>query len=250
MLAANGATGIAAGRSKSPVDLPPETAREPSTSTYIRADVENGDDVSRLLHEIKARHGRLDAIVHAAGILRDVAASRKRVLAKALSVIAPKARGFRHSRGLTPAEEDLDLFIMFSSLRGGRQTMGPDGLHTANGFLDGFAERWREALRAKGRSAPAGQSHRLAPVERGGMQVHPDAAAMYRWLGMRPMATSDGRRSPKRLPPRKPVVAVAGDAGKIRAAWLTGGKPPTLQKRCIHIGTKRGALHSGWTSAT
>ncbi len=223
MLAANGATVIAAGRSKSPVDLPPETAQGPSTIEYIRADVGSRDDVSRLLREIKARHGRLDAIVHAAGVLRD-GRLKEKGLGEALSVIAPKARGAVILDELT-AEEDLELFIMFSSLAAVVGNPGQTDYACANGFLDGFAE-WREALRAKGKRSGRTISIDWPLWKEGGMQVHPVAAAMlYRWLGMRPMATSDGLKalSEAIAAPASRIVAVAGDAGKIRAA-LTGGK--------------------------
>ncbi|MBX7075593.1 MAG: SDR family NAD(P)-dependent oxidoreductase, partial [Pirellulales bacterium] len=103
----------------------------------VAADIANSIDVRRLFSEIQARHGRLDGIVHAAGVLRDrvVALMDRETLA---AVLAPKVAGSWHLHQESQRFE-LDFFCLFSSLSSLTCGEGQANHAAANAFQDALA---------------------------------------------------------------------------------------------------------------
>nr|WP_175429057.1 ketoreductase domain-containing protein [Lysobacter enzymogenes] len=131
---------VLAGRSEPTPALAAEVAALQSAGLrveYVRADIADERQAQALLHEVRARHGGTDGIVHAAGVLDDGYLARKRA-AQALGVLAPKVAGLDHldrAHGAAP----LEFLICFGSIGGALGSAGQGDYAAANGFMRAFA---------------------------------------------------------------------------------------------------------------
>jgi acetylornithine/succinyldiaminopimelate/putrescine aminotransferase/predicted amino acid dehydrogenase/acyl carrier protein len=100
----------------------------------VAVDVGDVDAVRRLVADIRERHGRLDAIFHSAGVLRDGLLQGKQ-LASVADVFRPKVSG---ALALDAARDDVPL-VLFSSVVGWLGNVGQADYAAANRFLDSFA---------------------------------------------------------------------------------------------------------------
>lgn len=103
----------------------------------LRADVADAEAVARALDGMAAQMPPLAGVVHAAGLLADktIAQLDGRLLA---AVAAPKVRGAWVLHCLT-AREDLDFFVLFSSVASLLGSPGQGNYSAANAFLDALA---------------------------------------------------------------------------------------------------------------
>src|SRR5690606_17792925 len=102
---------------------------------------------------IRARYGRLDGVIHAAGALRDSFLLSK-TEEELLEVFAGKVAGVVNLDEAT-AQDKLDFFAMFGSIAGVAGNVGQADYATANAFLDEYARRraaWVEKGKRYGRS--------------------------------------------------------------------------------------------------
>ena len=186
---------------------------------YVAADVSRADDVRRVLAETRDRFGRLDGIVHGAGVLRD-SLLRRKTADELAAVLAPKVHGSFHLDAQT-AGDDLDFFVCFSSLAAIGGNAGQCDYAYANHWMDSFAAR-REAQRAAGLRRGRTLSLNWSLWAEGGMQLDAPTEAFFRKnLGIRPLATEVGLRAFRQaLALDRPQVAVLeGVRDKIEAAW-------------------------------
>ncbi|MGE7384800.1 SDR family NAD(P)-dependent oxidoreductase [Streptomyces sp. NPDC004126] len=115
---------------------------------YHRADVTDGAAVRAVVADVRARHGRLDGIVHGAGVLRDGLLREKRA-ADFAEVFAVKVAGARHlaaaaaEHGTGPAPRFLALFGSVAGVYGNR---GQCDYAAANDALDTLARTWAESF--------------------------------------------------------------------------------------------------------
>ncbi|MCC4246111.1 non-ribosomal peptide synthetase [Stappia indica] len=188
--------------------------------SHAVADLSDAQSAQALVDGIRARHGRLDGVFHAAGVLRDEALQKK-TATQLREVFAPKVRGLVNlDRALGTAP--LDFLVLFSSISGVLGNPGQGDYGAANGFLDGFAED-REARRRRG----ACQGRTLSipwPLWRdGGMGM--DAATealMRRTTGLVPLETAAGVNVLAALladeiaPGAARVLVTAGERERIR----------------------------------
>jgi FkbH-like protein len=107
---------------------------------YFQADVSNGADVDHLIQTIKEQYGKISGIFHCAGVLRDSFIAKKEK-AEIDAVLAPKVQGTLLLDTAT-RDQDLDFFVLFSSLSGVLGNAGQSDYAYANHFLDSFSE-WR-----------------------------------------------------------------------------------------------------------
>ena len=158
---------------------------------YRSADVGDAAAVQALVRDIQARHGRLNGVIHAAGLLSDAYLMQKSAN-DVDRVLAPKVSG---TLALEAATRDigLDFLVLFSSTAGVLGNPGQADYATANAFMDAFARQARPA-------AQGGPGRVLSiawPLWRdGGMAV--DAAterALLQRLGMLPLEAEDGLRA-------------------------------------------------------
>ncbi|MCB5183300.1 SDR family NAD(P)-dependent oxidoreductase [Streptomyces sp. SMC 277] len=111
---------------------------------YHRADVTDEAAVRAVVADVRARHGRLDGIVHGAGTLRDALLRDKEPAAFA-EVFATKVTGARHlaaaaaDHGASPAPRFLALFGSVAGVYGNR---GQCDYAAANDALDTLARAW------------------------------------------------------------------------------------------------------------
>ncbi|WP_096716360.1 SDR family NAD(P)-dependent oxidoreductase [Paraburkholderia acidicola] len=116
---------------------------------YEQVDVARREAVEALVARITAEHGRLDGVLHIAGVLRD-SYILKKDRASFEQVLAPKLLGTAHldraTRGLA-----LDFFVMFSSSAAIFGNLGQVDYASANGFMDAYAA-YRQAQGGCGRS--------------------------------------------------------------------------------------------------
>ncbi|HEY8358514.1 MAG TPA: SDR family NAD(P)-dependent oxidoreductase, partial [Ramlibacter sp.] len=156
----------------------------------MQVDIADATTVDRMVQAIVERHGRIDGVVHAAGVVRDGFLLHKS--ADALrAVFAAKVAGTVHldaaTRGLP-----LDFFVLFSSAAAALGSAGQADYCAANGFLDAFAQHRHALVRAGERR---GRTVAIAwPWWRdGGMRPAGDAGA-HLPAGLAPLETTQGFR--------------------------------------------------------
>ncbi|MBF6212922.1 SDR family NAD(P)-dependent oxidoreductase [Nocardia puris] len=134
--------------SRRPLDAPAaallaDIAAAGGEAVHVRADVSVAADAERVASIARATFGRVDAIFHAAGVLRDgllVTTDRD----DARAVLAPKLSGAVH---LTRAIPESPLLVLFSSVSAVLGNPGQADYAAANRFLDAFAETFTGAGR-------------------------------------------------------------------------------------------------------
>ncbi|WP_376743860.1 SDR family NAD(P)-dependent oxidoreductase [Ensifer canadensis] len=137
----SGATLVISGRSSEPTGLPELqqiAQRAGAIVEYLCVDIAKAEDVERGLAQILASHGRLDGIIHSAGVVND-AYMRRGVAEDASAVFASKIHGSLHLDQATRAL-NLKFFVVFSSL----SALGSPGqvaYAVANAFLHQFSVR-------------------------------------------------------------------------------------------------------------
>ncbi|MCA1909930.1 MAG: SDR family NAD(P)-dependent oxidoreductase, partial [Magnetospirillum sp.] len=157
---------------------------------YVAADIADAPATQALVDGIRARHGHLDGIVHAAGILDDGLLAAKTPAGLA-AVLAPKVAGAVNlDRAIGDA--DSDFFVLFASIAAVTGSSGQTDYAAANGFLEGFATG-REVRRRAG--LVQGRTIAVAwPLwAEGGMRLDAQAEAMMtRTTGLVPLPSADG----------------------------------------------------------
>ncbi|MER6250449.1 SDR family NAD(P)-dependent oxidoreductase [Streptomyces sp. NPDC001584] len=115
---------------------------------YHCADVTDERAVRAVVAGVRERHGRLDGIVHGAGVLRD-GLLRDKHPADFAAVFTTKVDGARHlaaaaaEHGSWPAPRFLTLFGSVAGVYGNR---GQCDYAAANDALDGLAHTWAESF--------------------------------------------------------------------------------------------------------
>ncbi|MBV9493034.1 MAG: SDR family NAD(P)-dependent oxidoreductase, partial [Acidobacteria bacterium] len=158
--------------------------------SYRQVDLEDAEQVRQLIASIREQHGRLDGILHCAGMAADDFIVRK-TSDELRRVLAPKVAGADHLDQAT-RDVELDFFVLFSSIAGVLGNPGQADYSAANGFLDRFAA-WRNALVATNERHGRTRSINWPLWQDGGMAI--DAAGRERVLqtiGAQPMQTATG----------------------------------------------------------
>jgi polyketide synthase PksN len=117
---------------------------------YAQADLSKAADVERLITEVKARFKRIDGVIHSAGVIRD-AFLLKKSSADLEAVFAAKIHGTVNLDQATQAEQ-LDFFVLFSSLTALTGNPGQTDYAYANSFMDCFAQRRAQLVTERKRS--------------------------------------------------------------------------------------------------
>lgn len=105
---------------------------------YVRGDVTNTESMRRVVSEVKARFGRLNGVLHAAGVVNDGLIQLKSP-ADVEDVLAPKVLGTMVLDAAL-ADEALDLFVLFSSTSSDTAPAGQVDYVAANAYLNAFAD--------------------------------------------------------------------------------------------------------------
>ena len=208
---------------RSPLDARGETTLQALRDAggdivYVQADVADAAQAQVAVDAARTRFGRIDGVIHAAGVHRDAFAIHKDRDAMA-AVLAAKVQGTLHLDAAT-AQDTLDLFVGFSSVSGAFGNAGQCDYACANAFVDAFAaQRAAQVARGErhGRSLSIGWPYWLSggmrlsdeeirlAAERTGMQPLPDDAGLAAWHALLADDTPH-------------AVVIHGDAARIHAA--------------------------------
>jgi acyl transferase domain-containing protein/tryptophanase/acyl carrier protein len=194
---------------------------------YVQADMSNAVEVERALAEARERFGAIHGVIHSAGVLRD-SYLRNKSRSDMEAVLAPKVHGTVHLDALT-RNDDLDLFVMFSSMSAVGGNPGQCDYCYANHFMDSFAAR-REQLRAAGERKGKTLSLNWSLWKSGGMQLDEQSERLLRMAtGIRPLRSEVGLQAfTDALASNQAQVIVAeGTRATLERAW---GLRPAVAK--------------------
>jgi len=181
------------GRSAPGQVLQDRLARISAQTIYRQADIGQEGAAERLVEELLQHRGRIDGIVHAAGITRDKLIVRKQ-REELGEVLAPKVAGLYYLDRASAAC-NLDFVLLFASASGALGNPGQADYACANAWLDSFAE-YRNQLLAQGQRHGATLAIDWPYWQEGGMRM--DAGliqSMVTATGVQPLTTEQGLRA-------------------------------------------------------
>ena len=184
------------------------------------ADVGDESEVAALLDRIRAELPPLAGVVHLAGILDDALLAQQSV-ERFRTTLIPKAFGAQYLDRLTK-DDDLDFFIVSSSVSSVFGSPGQANYSTANALLDGLVARRRAAgLPATGIN--------FGPWADGGMASSDAARANLGAQGLIPLEPSAALSALAAVVANGTGQATVINANWQRAAKLLGAsRPPIL----------------------
>lgn len=196
----------------------------------LGGDITNVEELARSVHTLVSRCGRVDGVIHLAGVLKDGSFNTKTSLAIA-EVMVPKVAGLVNL-DLVTADLNLDFFVTFGSLSGSFGGAGQSDYAAANAFMAGF-------MKARANAVSAGRRHGQSlcvdwPFWRdGGMQMPAHVQRqMLRHTGLMPLPTDAGFSAlDALLLGSTPHVAVLyGQPGEVAEHVLQQNEPYTLTR--------------------
>jgi acyl transferase domain-containing protein/NADPH:quinone reductase-like Zn-dependent oxidoreductase/acyl carrier protein len=184
------------------------------------ADVGDESEVATLLDRIRAELPPLAGVAHLAGVLDDALLSQQN-LDRFRTTLAPKAFGALYLDRLTK-KDDLDFFIVSSSVSSLLGSPGQANYSTANALLDGLvADRKAHGLPATGVN--------FGPWSRGGMASSEAARANISAQGLVPLEPSAALGALAEVVANGTAQATVIKANWQRAAKVLGSsRPPIL----------------------
>ncbi|ORA20357.1 type I polyketide synthase [Mycobacterium arosiense] len=184
------------------------------------ADAGDESEVAELLARIRAELPPLAGVAHLAGVLDDALLSQQS-LERFRTTLAPKAFGACHLDRLT-RDDELDFFIVSSSVSSLFGSPGQSNYATANALLDGLvAQRRAQGLPATGVN--------FGPWAQGGMASSQAATANISAQGLIPLEPSAALAALAEV-----VANGTGQATVLKANWqraakvLGSSRPPIL----------------------
>ena len=208
---------------------------------YRQLDLEDAAQVTRVVAGLIGEWGRLDGILHSAGMLQDNFILKKSA-AELRAVLAPKVLGTENLDRATAAVA-LDFLVLFSSVSAVYGNPGQADYTAANAFMDGFAGLRNQWLGA-GQRQGVTLSINWPLWQQGGMRLESaHQQTLQRLTGMCPMRTATGVRGLYRsLGARHDqVLVVEGDLEQMRAALLAGPAVRTQSATPV-VAVERGGL--------
>jgi polyketide synthase PksN len=184
--------------------------------TYLQCDVGVFADVERCVAEIRRQEGRIQGVLHAAGVIEDDFIIKKSCASFA-RVLAPKSLG-TVNLDLATAQDSLDCFILFSSVTGALGNLGQCDYGFGNAFEDYFS-LYRNHLVARGERRGRALSVNWPYWRQGGMELtEKEEEILQRNFGIVPLETEAGIEALEtalRLPLAQ-VAVLPGNAAKVR----------------------------------
>ena len=225
---------VLVGRSAASADMRSQMehlTRRGARVEYQRGDVADRAAVAVLLEHVLRQHGRLDGIIHAAGVIRDCSLLRK-TAADLDRVMGPKIGGLINLDEATAAVP-LDLFVCFSSMFAPLGNAGQSDYATANSMMDHYMGYRNELVRAGKRSGRSVSINWPLWAD-GGMRVPgPVLDMMSRSWGVKPMPTRAGMNALYQVlaSDRSQVLVMFGDERRMERIWEQAPAPasPTRQ---------------------
>jgi acyl transferase domain-containing protein/NAD(P)H-dependent flavin oxidoreductase YrpB (nitropropane dioxygenase family)/NAD(P)-dependent dehydrogenase (short-subunit alcohol dehydrogenase family) len=123
-----------------------ELAAGAASARYHAADVRDEDAVRAIIEDIYARHGRLDGVIHGAGVLEDRRMSDKGIESFE-RVFRTKVDGARNL--VSALRPDLGFLVLFASVAGVFGNRGQADYAAANDALDSLARSWADQFHGR-----------------------------------------------------------------------------------------------------
>jgi acyl transferase domain-containing protein/enoyl-CoA hydratase/carnithine racemase/aryl carrier-like protein len=196
-------------------------------ASYLQCDLESLEGVSNVIAAVLREHGRLDGILHCAGMTTDNFILRK-TGSELRQVLAPKVAGTVHLDEAT-RNVALDFLVLFSSVAGAMGNVGQADYAMANAFMDRFAT-YRNRLVSAGERHGRTRSINWPLWLAGGMGTSESVRESLRQItGLQPLATATGLEAFHRIlaSPHDQVLVVEGDAAQVRSTLLRGRVAPS-----------------------
>ncbi len=191
---------------------------------YVSVDVTDREALARVVSEIRAAHGGINGVIHAAGSIEDAFILRKQADSFA-RVVEPKVLGAVNLDALTE-DDPLGFFVVFSSIAALMPNQGQCDYAAANSFLDAFVER-RNRLVAEKRRSGVSLAIDWPLWADGGIRVSAEEERhLEKAFGMSPLLTAHGlaifeaslAHAAKNFPEGQQIIAIDGDREKIERA--------------------------------
>lgn len=160
---------------------------------YIPCDLTSAESIVQTFKTIKSDYGKLNGIIHSAGISKDSFIIKKDIN-DLKSVMSSKITGTIFLDKIT-SEEKLDFFCLFSSLASINGNFGQSDYASANAFLDQFAF-YRNKLMISGLRHGHSLSINWPLWREGGMGVEAEVEEwMIKKAGLLPLTNEEGTRA-------------------------------------------------------
>lgn len=164
--------------------------KQGSKAYYISCDVGSREETEQLSAFVKEKAGKVDGIIHAAGVLRDSYIIKK-TREEVQQVIAPKIYGIRNL-DQEFCNEKMDFFLAFSSLASVDGSAGQCDYAYANYFMEGYIA-YRNKLCAESRRYGRSIVINWPVWKEGGMNVDAELEeTMKRRIGLLLLSTEEG----------------------------------------------------------
>ncbi|GAX60235.1 polyketide synthase/nonribosomal peptide synthetase [Candidatus Scalindua japonica] len=182
---------------------------------YVQSDICKSDDMERVIRATRERFKKLDGVIHSAGVIDDTLIIKKE-RDSFENVISPKLYGLLNLDQVTK-DEDLDFFVLFSSLSSVIGNIGQCDYSSGNSFMDSYVET-RELLRAEGKRKGISLSINWPLWKEGGMALSVEAEQMMlNSYGIRVLNSAQGVKAfESALVSEQPqVIVIDGEKDKV-----------------------------------
>ncbi|WP_230427435.1 SDR family NAD(P)-dependent oxidoreductase [Collimonas humicola] len=189
---------------------------------YHCSNIAQAGQADALLAVAKQVYGRLDGVLHCAGVASDTLITQLDEMAFA-DLLAPKIDGLLALDRATRSEP-LDFFVNFSSVSAMLGDLGSGAYAVANRFMDSHAV-WRDALCRQGQRFGKSLSIGWPLWATGGMKISLEDASLFNFSGMSALTEDEGIEAFERLlrGDMQQVLLAVGDAAKIGRALRVQG---------------------------
>ena len=159
---------------------------------YVQADVSDPEQAETVIREARLRFPRISGVIHAAGVHHDAFLINKAREDIDL-VLTAKIQGTINLDRATQ-DDELDLFILFSSVAGAFGNVGQGDYAYANAFMDAFAQQRQAQVSARQRCGRT-LSINWPFWSEGGMKLSPsDLERTEALTGLSALPTEEGLR--------------------------------------------------------
>ncbi|WP_338551795.1 SDR family NAD(P)-dependent oxidoreductase [Paenibacillus sp. KS-LC4] len=214
---------------------------------YIRADLGDATQVRAAVEQARANYGSIHGVLQGSGLIEDSFILRKSTESFE-KVLRPKLAGTLHLDDATAGDE-LDFFVMFSSIAALMPNQGQCDYSSANSFMDAYASH-RQQLVDEGRRSGLSLAINWPLWANGGMSVEPEEKEhLWKVFGMQPLETPQGLvllREALHLASQEGfahIVGIEGDQMKINQHFGIPKKAETVQELDV-VATIRRDLYS------
>lgn len=199
-----------------------------STLVYKPVDVTDKQAVQELINDIRQNYKGLDGIVHAAGVTKD-AFIKNKTAEDLIEVIKPKITGLVNLDECS-AGEDLDFFIMFSSIAGQYGNRGQADYALANAYLDNYTHT-RNNLVKRGKRSGKTVSINWPLWQDGGMGNNESVRKiLFEGAGLIPLQTSEAMTLLYQIisSEEPQMVVLHGELGRLQENFVAGAQREPL----------------------